>query len=402
VANISSYTINDIALYYHALICVKEPLDSAVAQERIRVHLIDYIEQRRAALSLPPLRTQIPTLGEKALNELRQMNFVTVEDGKVRLLPAGAEIASQLTTGNGRNARRLILGRMIDTFDNVYGLIKKLSPAAGKDIVLPMPKGPNLSSDAMDASDVDLRGEITLDLAQVCKAWTDWCATNTRLDLLPDDFLSRARHLSVVSKDRKIGSRIKNVVQQLVLEQATDGIVSKMPIYRTLRDRLSSAGAINSRIRAIDSSTIALECVYSCLHIGPLTYPDSNAWIQLDVPRSAEPILVHEPEPQQIADRLFSELRIAASTLVPRAGYYRIYELRDRICEALRISQGVFDSAFLYIYRSKQGEISLGVDYETITAKRLPIEVREHGRSEFLNLLAFRQPIQEVRDADHS
>jgi hypothetical protein len=125
VANITSYTINDVALYYHALKCVEKLLDVSAAQERVRAQLVDYIERRRAALSLPPLRTQIPTMGEKALAELRQMKLVTVEDGKVRLLPAGAEVLSHLTNGRGRNARRLILGRMIDTFNNVYGLVKE-------------------------------------------------------------------------------------------------------------------------------------------------------------------------------------------------------------------------------------------------------------------------------------
>jgi hypothetical protein len=214
---------------------------------------------------------------------------------------------------------------------------------------------------------------------------------NERTDLLPNDFVERATALFQVSTDRKIASRIKNVVQQLVLEEATEGIVSKMAIYRTLRDRLASAGAINGRIKVIESPTIALETLYSCLNIGAPT-SDVTDWIQLDVPRSPEPIFVHEPEPEQIAGRLLDELRKTATSLMPRAGYYRIYELRDRICETLRISQGVFDSGLLCLYRSKQGEISLGVDYETITAKRLPLEVRDRGRSEFFNLVAFRQP----------
>ncbi len=391
-----------MALYYHALKCVEESLDVSAAQERVRERLIEYLERRRATLSLPPLRTQMLTLGEKALTELKQMRLVEIEGGKVRLLPAGATVVSKLTKGSGREARRLVLGRMIDTFDNVYGLVKKLSPPRGREIALPMPRGTNVSPDAMADSELDLRDEMNLDLTQVCKAWTDWCAENARADLLPNDFISRAESLFEESTDRKIASRIKNVVQQLVLERATDAIVSKMAIYRTLRDRLSSAGAINSRIRVIDSSTIALECIYSCLHIGPPTDADADAWIRLDVSRSSEPIFVHEPEPEQIAERLFNQLRTAASALVPRAGYYRIYELRDRTCETLRISQGIFDSGFLHLYKSKQGEISLGVDYETITAKRLPLEVREHGRSEFFNLVAFRQPIQGERDADHS
>jgi hypothetical protein len=332
------------------------------------------------------------TLGEKALAELKQMRLIAVESGRVQLLAAGEEIVSKLTAGSGREARRLILGRMIDTFENVYGLLRKLSPPKGADIVLPAPRGANVSPDAMDESELDLRDETNLDLTQVCHAWSEWCAQNGRADLLPSDFVDRAEALFEISTDRKIANRIKNVVQQLVLEHATDGIVSKMAIYRTLRDRLTSAGAINGRIIVIDSPIIALESLYSCLHFGPLV-DHSGGWIRLDVPRSKEPILVYEPEPEQIAERLVNELRRATEALVPRAGYYRIYELRDRICEALRISQGVFDSAFLHLYRSRQGEISLGVDYETITAKRLPLEVRDRGRSEFFNLVAFRQPI---------
>jgi hypothetical protein len=328
------------------------------------------------------------------------MKLAQAQAGKVHLLPPGEEVLSFLAAGAGRNARRLILGRMIDTFDNVYGLVKRLSPARGREIDLPVPGSTNMSPDALDDFDSDVREE--LDLAQVCKTWTDWCNENERPDLLPVNFLSRAESLFEVSHDRKIGNRIKNVVQGLVIERATEGIVSKVAIYRTLRDRLSSAGAVNSRIRVIQSSMMATERIYSCLHFGVPREADSAAWIQLKVPRSVQPIFVHEPEPDQIAERLFKELLLAASTLVERAGYYRIYELRDRICEALRISQGVFDAAFLDVYKSRPEELSLGVDYETITAKRLPIEVRDQGRSEFFNLVAFRAPLKEVRNANHS
>lgn len=357
----------------------------------MRERLVDYLERRRAALSLPPLRTEMLTLGEKALAELKQMRLIEIAGNQVKLLPAGSNVVSKLKQGKGREARRLILGRMIDTFDNVYGLLRKLSPPSGNDIVLPAPRGASASPDAMDDSELDLRDDADLDLEQICTAWRDWCIVNDRSDLLPNQFVERATALFEKSTDRHIANRIKNVVQQLVLEEATDGIVSKMAIYRTLRDRLASAGALNWRIKVIEPPTIALESLYSCLHVGPRSR-DAIGWIPLDVPRSAEPMFVHEPEPEEIVGRMLEELRKAAAVLRPRAGYYRIYELRDRICEALRISQGVFDSAFLHLYRSKQGEISLGVDYETITAKRLPLEVRDQGRSEFFNLVAFRQP----------
>lgn len=402
MANVTNFNVNDVALYYHALRCVAdEPLDTAVAGERVRERLVGYLERRRASLSLPPLRTEMPTLGAKALTELKQMKLVQVAEGKVRLLSAGAAIVDRLTAGEGRQARRLVLGRLLDSFDNVYGFVKKLSPPSGRELVLPVPRGSNVAVDAVDDSDVDLRGETGLDLEQVCKAWVDWCERYTRPDLVPVDFVSRARSLFDASRDKEIGNRIKNAVQTLVLEQATDGIVKKMPIYRTLRDRLSTAGALNSRIRVVDDAPLALEIVHSCVRFGS-SDTDSVNWFPLEVPRAPQAIFIHEPEAEKIADLLYIELGRAAEALTARAGYYRIYELRDSVCESLRISHGVFDAAFLHIYKEKQGTMSLGVDYETITAKRLPIEIRSHGRSEHFNLVAFRQPSQVEHHADHS
>jgi hypothetical protein len=130
------------------------------------------------------------------------MKLAKAQTGKVQLLPTGEEVLAFLAAGAGRSARRLILGRMIDTFDNVYGLVKRLSPAGGREIDLPVPGGTNLSPDTLDDFDGDIREE--LDLAQVCKAWTDWCNENERQDLLPVNFLSRAESLFEVSHDRKM------------------------------------------------------------------------------------------------------------------------------------------------------------------------------------------------------
>src|SRR5687768_13140093 len=92
LANISSYNINDVALYYHALRSIEEPLEISAAQEHVRKRLVEYLERRRAALSLPPLRTEMASLGEKALAELKQMRLISVESGQVQLLPAGATV----------------------------------------------------------------------------------------------------------------------------------------------------------------------------------------------------------------------------------------------------------------------------------------------------------------------
>src|SRR4051794_31881376 len=116
-------------------------MDVSSGTDRIRERLMTYLERRRATLSLPPLRTDMPTLGEKALGELKQMKLIEVNDGKVRLLKAGENVVNKLANGEGRQARRLILARMLETFDNLYGFTRKLSPPTGKELVMPVPRG---------------------------------------------------------------------------------------------------------------------------------------------------------------------------------------------------------------------------------------------------------------------
>jgi hypothetical protein len=50
----------------------------------------------------------------------------------------------------------------------------------------------------------------------------------------------------------------------------------------------------------------------------------------------------------------------------------------------------MFDSVFVHIYRTQPGLMTLGVDYEKITAKRLPIEIRDGASSNLFNLVAFK------------
>jgi hypothetical protein len=401
VPSISSFNINDVALYYHALRALSdEPREPAAAAEHVRERLVAYLERRRAVLSLPPLRTEMTSIGKKAISELRSMGLCALEDGKVQLLEPGRDVVSQLVSGNAKLARRAVLGQMIETFDNVYGLVCTLSASGGKPLHLPAPRSSVSSEESDDATPGTADG--TLDLQAFCDAWRAWCLENQRPDLLPDDLLARAQELHERSTDRDVGQRIKNAVQPLVLEKATGGVVSKVAIFRTIRDRLETAGAVNSRVRLLEGSTIGLETAYSCLHIGAVPPGNPSAFIRLAVPRSPAPIFVHEPEPTALADQLLEELGFASRSLVARAGYYRIYELRDRVCERLLLSQGVFDATFLHVYSSRPQAFSLGVDYETITAKRLPVEIRQNGRSDQFNLVSFRQPTQGgVTNADH-
>jgi hypothetical protein len=171
------------------------------------------------------------------------------------------------------------------------------------------------------------------------------------------------------------------------LQQATGGIIKTVSIYRSLRDRLRTGGALGSWVRGVPEAPLALETVFSCLNAG--LPRESEEWIKIDARMQGQPVYIHEPPYESFEQKFVSALKQAADGLNPRAGYYRVYEIRDRVCESLHISEGVFNAAFVRLYRAQPGFITLGVDYETITAKRLPIEIRDGSKSDSFNLVAF-------------
>lgn len=386
--NITNYNVSDFTLYYQGLVALTDSsLPTAVAAEEIRKRAVTYIERRRAMFSLPPPRGQLDTLGEKILFDLRQMDLATLADTTVRLTPQGLAIVADLRQGGGRRARLAILGRFLETYENAASFCATLTPPNGKPLIVPIPRATTEQTD-------DDEGEprlVPANLESVCTAWADWCSENHRPDLMPADLQTRAEALIAASKDKRgFAEKARNALLQLVVRSATKGRIAKPPIYRTIRDRLSSAGAINSVTRMVPGKPLSIEVVFSCMHIGqPAAHLEE--WQSLKVDSLlAESIWIHEAEPSAQESRVLVSLKKARKALVERAGYYRIYELRDWVCESLALSQGMFDSVFLHLYRSRPGLMTLGVDYEKITAKRLPIELRDGASSNLYNLVAFK------------
>ena len=390
MANITHFNVSDVALYYQGLVALAEsPTETPVAAEEIRRRAVTYVERRRAIFSLPSLRGQFDNLGDKILFDLRQMSLVSVSDNKVKLSGSGRTIVDYLKKGEGRRARLAILGRLIETYDNAAILCVNVTPPGSKPLFLPIPRA---TTEQVD--DEDDEGETRLlpaNLESICAAWADWCKDNRRPDLMPDDLKARTETLIDASKDKRgFAGKARNALAQLVVSTATNGRISKAPIYRTIRDRLSTAGGLNSVIRPVPNRPLSVEVMFSCMHIGR---PSKHAeeWQPLGAKLMlSDDVWIHEAAPERLVESVLAGLKEAKGTLVERAGYYRIYELRDRVCENLSLSQGMFDSVFVHIYRTQPGLMTLGVDYETVTAKRLPIEIRDGASSSLRNLVAFK------------
>ncbi|HUY32269.1 MAG TPA: hypothetical protein VMV69_05775 [Pirellulales bacterium] len=388
MANITHFNVRDVALYYQGLVALAEsPMASAVAAEEIRRRAVTSVERRRAIFSLPSPRGHFDNLGEKILVDLRQMNLATVADTKVKLTAAGLAIADGLKKGEGRRARLAILGRLVETYDNAAFLCATVTPPIGKPLFIPNPRA---ATEEMDDEEGESR-VVPANLESVCAAWAEWCLENHRPDLMPPDFLKRAEALLEASKEKRgFAEKARNALAQLVVESATKGRIAKAPLFGAIRDRLSTAGGLNSVTRPVPGKPLSVEVVFSCMHIGRPSAREAE-WQPLGARiMQVEDVWIHEAEPAHLVSSVLAAILEARRALVERAGYYRIYELRDRVCEGLTLSQGMFDSVFVHMYRTRPGLMTLGVDYEKITAKRLPIEIRDGASSNLFNLVAFK------------
>ncbi len=391
MANITHFNVSDVALYYQGLAALTElPIATSVAAEEIRRRAVTYVERRRAMFSLPSLRGQSDSLGEKILLDLRQMNLANVSENKVKLTGLGRVVIDMLKNGEGRRARLAILGRLVETYDNAAILCATVTPPSGKPLYVPIPR---VASEQIDDEEDD--GETSLvstNMESLCAAWADWCKENKRTDLMPEDLKEKAEALIEASTDKRgFAGKARNALAQLVVGAATNGRISKAPIYRTIRDRLSTAGALNAVIRPVPNTPLSVEVVFSCMNIGrPANHAEE--WQPLGAKLMLnDDIWVHEAAPERLGESVLVAMQAARQLVIERAGYYRIYELRDNVCESLRLSQGMFDSVFVHLYRTRPGLMTLGFDYEKITAKRLPIEIRDGASSNLFNLVAFKE-----------
>ena len=72
--------------------------------------------------------------------------------------------------------------------------------------------------------------------------------------------------------------------------------------------------------------------------------------------------------------------------LTPTAGYYGLPEVRDRVCEHLKIPEGAFDEGLNHLLDKVPSPLTVGLQYEGITARRKPL-VRNRNYTQIYNLI---------------
>jgi len=159
-----------------------------------------------------------------------------------------------------------------------------------------------------------------------------------------------------------------------------------IPLFRALCDRLIS-------LRLLNMTRVSLERREYIKSYSTAAWdkPGEPWYVPLSgTTREGETFRIYISEPDmnlpEIQQRLLSSIADAFKELKDEAGYYDLPDVRDLVCERLRIPEAAFDEGINRLLDRRPSPLTVGLRYERILARRKPL-VRATESMQLYNLL---------------
>ena len=358
--NITSYNVTDVGYHYIGL-RVLAAIPTGTREEQVVAisrNVLKYARDKALRLMLPEPRGSFESVGEKVCLELQHFQFAQFVTSKgYQLTEAGKHALALLNEKRHSDLRRVMLEAHLAAYDNLRGLVQR-------HIELGAMWNPIVESASLGDADYATR-------------------------LLRPTFKEKAAEVAAVVVGRlenQTAKKLEDALREMILAVALPGVAVTVPLFRSMSDRLVSLRLLNIMKTSLDACEFAKS--YS-----PCVSADAIAgWHRrLDVKlRNGQTysIGVSEPnmdEPDMVA-RLLGCLDEAFAALTSQAGYYDLPDLRDFVCDRLRIPEGAFDEGVNKLLDSEPSPITVGLTYERISGRRKPL-VRARESTQVFNLL---------------
>ena len=362
--NISSYNVTDVSYHYLGLRVLDAMPDSATRTEQIEnvarnVHKFVGDRNRRLMVAAPG--TSFKGTGGKICQELAHFHFVKSygkADGyRYYLTKSGRHVVDLLAAQNGVELRRLMAQTHLQTYENLRNVVQN----------------------HITVGPVWRPIEVKADLLK---------QDNYLQNLLEPTFGSEAG--AIASKIRveycaESPSRIRDALHSRTIEKFLPNQRMGVANFRGMCARLATLRLLNLR-RATANGHDFYKTYSPCL-VGT----SSHYWYTpLDVPLpngETYHLLFCEPDMADQANQgiLLDAIDTALTWLSPISGYYDIPDVRDEVCEALRIPEAAFDDGLNRLLDHTPSPLSVGLHYDGISAHRKPL-VR-HQTNQLHNLI---------------
>ena len=321
--NITSYNINDVSYHYIGLRVIAALPSTTTREEQtstIAGSVRKYVNDKALRLMLPAPRGTFTTIGEKVCHELVHLELAQSLEPCYRLTDAGTYALSLLDGHNHSELRQFLLAAHLRTYDNLYHVLRK-------HMDLPAILRPFIDADRI--GDLDY---ITALLSPIFGAQAASHADQISANL--DDLTTKT---------------LEHALHQHILRTLIPHARLSVPIFRAICDRLVSLRTLN-QMRASHNRCQFLKTYATCLPTAGV-----NDWyhpLQVGL-QSGDQITVYLCEPDMSTpstrNRLLRAVDSALKEMMPLAGYYDLPDLRDHVCEGLRIPEASFDEGINHI-----------------------------------------------------
>ena len=308
---------------------------------------------------LPEPRGTFETAGEKICLELVHFGFAVSAKGAYELTTQGKEALEMVDGRKHIDLRRVMARVHLETYDNLRAVVQRHLEIGF------------IWRPTVEARKLQQKGYLKKLLEPTFAAKADSVA-----DTIRENF------------QEKGAKKIEDALHEQVVTQALPGVRIRVPLFRSIADRLVSLRLLNI---ARDSTTVEgcdfLKSYSPCVE----NSPPHNWYVPLTVsPPSDSPITIYFCEPdmsdRNAQERLLHTIEETFPKLSPQGGYYDLPEVRDLVCEELRIPEAEFDEGVNWLLDLQPAPLTMGLSYENISGRRKPL-VRSRGSSQIYNLL---------------
>jgi hypothetical protein len=354
--NINSYNITDVTYHYIGLRVLDgmPPTSKRTEQtEAIASNVLKFVSDRNQRLMVAAPGTTYQGTAKKICTELEQFRFVKSQGksvgGRYDLTESGRHVLHLMAENNTVELRRLMARIHLQTYDNLRTVVQNH-----------IGTGPVWRPIEVKAGHVGQAGYLETLLAPA----------------LGGDAASAAATIRAEHGDQS-PSKIRDVLHGKIIEKFLPNQRMGVANFRGICARLATLRLLNLR-RATFNGCEFYKTYSPCV----VDDPPRHWYTPLDVPLpdgETYRLLFCEPDMAESGnqDTLLDAIDNAMLELTPIAGYHDIPDVRDTVCENLRIPEAEFDDGLNRLLDRTPSPLSVGFHYEKISPNRKPLVHRQ-------------------------
>lgn len=357
---ISSYNITDVGYHYIGLRVLAGLPSTSKRDEQtsaISRSVLKYVTDRSLRLMLPEPKGTFETIGEKVCQELVHFKFACSIQKAYELTTTGKEALALLDGRKHRELRKVMVAVHLSTYENLRAVVKR---------------------------HIEI-GYIWRPIVEAAKLTSPEYLNRLLIPSFDSDAQEMANNVWEEAQGRS-PKKVEDLLHEKILQKVLPRISLNVPLFRSLCDRLVSLRILN--IMRASSGGCEFDKSYSpCI----FSAPPNDWYIPIKVHISSdEYFTVFFCEPtmgeKTSQQRLLAAIDEAFRILLPQAGYYDLANVRDFVCDYLRIPEASFDEGLNELLNLDPAPLTVGLKYEGISARRKPL-VRNLGAIQIYNLI---------------